>query len=223
MTTGIEANLEAIIAKAADMTPLRRRRAKETLRSVFRVDGFIVKEFDIPAKCRRYRRPWLTEARALKRMGDDYPGAALGVAERIDGDVRRVFFVKRFMDGVPLESVSMTDVPAIARLLAGVHANGVITDDAHADNFLRTPSGELAFIDFGRAMVFGVRPAPAFAVGKELAKLYREGFGYDKEVFAAFLREYYGETHASRLRRMAIALGMRTTIFLRTLRKGKGK
>ena len=78
-------------------------------------------------------------------------------------------------------------------------------------------------MDFGRAMVFWFRPAPAFAVGKELAKLYREGFGYNQVLFRDFLREYYGKTHSSFFRRFAIAFGVRTTIFFRNLRKGKGK
>jgi hypothetical protein len=137
--------------------------------------------------------------------------------------MRKVFFVKRFLDGEPLESIGNEDLPAVARLLAEVHAKGIVTDDAHADNFLKTPSGQFAFIDYGRAMVFGVRPAPAFAVGKELAKLYREGFGYKKDLFHAFLREYYGETHASFPRRLGIAFGVRTAIFFRNLRKGRGR
>ena len=219
----MEATLEAIIGKTAGTTPLRRRRAKETLRSVFRVDGFIVKEFDIPAKCRHYRRPWRTEAAALGRMGADYPGAALGVVERVEDGVRKVFFVKRFIKGEPLEYIAMADVGGVARLLAEIHARGVVTDDAHADNFLRRPSGEFAFIDLGRAMVFRARPAPAFAVGKEFAKLYREGFGYDRGLFDAFLGEYRSVTHASSFRRFLIAVGMRTTIFFRNLHKGRGK
>lgn len=220
----MSANLEAIVAKTAGAAPLRRRRARETVRSVYRVDDFIVKEFDIPAGCRRYRRPWRVEAAALGRMGEGYPGAALGTFERVEDGVRKVFFVKRFMEGVPLENVlGASDIQGIARLLAEIHAKGVVTDDAHADNFLRTPSGTFAFIDFGRAMVFRVRPAPAFAVGKELAKLYREGFGYDKALFSAFLREYGAEARVSRLRRFAIVLGVRTAVFFRTLRKGRGR
>lgn len=216
-------DLMAIISRTIGATPLRRRRAKETLRSVYRVGGFIVKEFDIPAECRHYRRPWRIEAATLGRMGDDYPGAAIGTVERVEDGVRKVFFVKRFMEGTPLESICEQDIPGIARLLAKVHARGVVTDDAHADNFLRTPSGDFAFIDFGRAMVFRNRPAPAFAIGKELAKLYREGFEYKQDLFHDFLREYYGRTHASFFRRLAITLGMRTTIFFRNLRKGRGK
>lgn len=216
-------NIEAIIGQVAEVPPLRRRRAKETLRSVFRVDRFIVKEFDVPGTCRHYRRPWLTEAEALKRMGEDYPGAALGIVERVEDGLRKVFMVKRFIEGEPLEAIGEQDLPGIASLLADIHGKGIVTDDAHADNFLRMPSGALAFIDFGRAIAFHVRPAPAFAVGKELAKLYREGFGYNRNMFAVFLREYYGETHASRIRRFAIGLGVRMAVFFRTLRKGRGK
>ena len=216
-------DLIAIISRTIGATPLRRRRAKETLRSVYRVDGFIVKEFDIPAKCRHYRRPWRIEAAALGRMGDDYPGAALGTVERVEDGVRKVFFVKRFMEGTPLESIDEHDIPGIARLLAEIHARGVVTDDAHTDNFLRTQSGDFAFIDFGRAMVLRCRPAPALAIGKELAKLYREGFEYDRKLFRAFMCEYCSQAHASDFRRFAISLGVRTAVFFRNLRKGRGK
>ena len=217
------ADLMAIISRTIGATPLRRRRAKETLRSVYRVDGFIVKEFDIPAKCRRYRKPWLREVVGLKRMGDDYPGAALGVVERVEEGTRKVFFVKRFIDGEELKSLGAGDIHGVAHLLAEIHAQGIITDDANVGNFLRTSSGKFHFIDFGRAMVFPFRPSPAWAVGRELAKLYREGFEYDREGFRAFLGEYYSESQASRLRRSAIGICMRVAVFLRTLRKGRGK
>lgn len=217
-------NLIAIISRLDEAALLRRRRARKTLRSVYRVDDYIVKEFDIPAKCRRYRKPWQKEVASLKRMGDDYPGAALGVVECVEEGTRKVFFVKRFIAGEELKSLCRDDIRGVARLLAEIHAKGVITDDANVGNFLRTSSGEYLFVDFGRAMVFPFRPAPAWAVGRELAKLYREGFGDDREVaFHTFLREYYEESHASGLRRLAINVCERAAIFLRTLRKGRGK
>ena len=61
-------------------------------------------------------------------------------------EVLTFFFVKRFMDGTPLDSITKSDTRGIARLLAGIHAKGVVTDDAHADNFLRRPSGHGAYV-----------------------------------------------------------------------------
>lgn len=217
------ADLNAIISRTAGTTPLRRRQARETLRSVYRVDGFIVKEFDIPAGCRRYRRPWLVEDAAIRRLGPGYAGASLGVVEQVEGGLRKVFLVKRFVEGVPLAAITAADIPDVARLLSAIHAAGVITDDAHPDNFLRTPSGGLEFMDFGRAKVFPFCPAPAFAVGREFEKLLREGFGRDEALFGAFFRAYCAETRASAPRRVLIVLSARISIMLRAMRKGKGR
>jgi tRNA A-37 threonylcarbamoyl transferase component Bud32 len=222
----------AIISRLDEAVLLRRRRARETLRSVYRVygcivkslDDYIVKEFDIPAECRRYRKPWQKEVAGLKRMGEGYAGAALGVVERVEEGTRKVFLVRRFIGGEELKSLGVGDIRGVARLLAEIHAKGIITDDANVGNFLRTSSGEFYFTDFGRSMVFPFRPAPAWAVGRELAKLYREGFGADREeIFDAFLCEYYAESHASGLRRFAINVCERTAILLRRLRKGREK
>lgn len=224
MATSMEAKLDDIIAKAAGMTPLRRRRARETLRLVYPpVDGFIVKEFDIPAECRRYRKPWLKEIAGLKRLGDDYDGAAAGVVERTEGGVRKVFLVRRFIDGAGIDAFSVADMPAMAALLADIHARGVVTDDANIGNFIRTPSGGFAFIDFGRAIVFRRGHASFIAVGRELAKLYREGFNFDKDLMEAFLADYFAAAKASRARRALIIAVCRATLALRALRKGKGR
>ncbi|MBQ6925442.1 MAG: hypothetical protein IJQ73_12450 [Kiritimatiellae bacterium] len=216
-------SLESIIAQAVQTPPLRRRRAHGTLRSVYHVDAFVVKEFDIPVGEHFYRRPWGTEAAALRRMGDDYPGAVLGVVESFAKDAHKVFLVKRFIEGEPLRMIDEAGAPDVARTLLDIHARGIIMDDAHADNFLRAPSGRVYCIDFGRAMVFGVSPAPAIAVGRELAKLYREGFACDRNAIQPFLDSYFEGAQASWARRVAIAFGGRTTLFLRRLRKGRVK
>lgn len=216
-------DLNGIIAAAMATSPVRRRQARETLRSVFLVDGLVVKEFDIPASSRRYRRPWRTEMTALSRFGTDYCGAALGVVERVEGKTRKCFLVKRFIEGTPLETIANADLPDLARLMARIHMRGVITDDAHPDNLLRQPAGGLEFIDFGRAKTFPFRPAPAFAVGREFEKLYREGFGRDEAMFKDFLRAYWTASRTSRPRRLAIIVATRVAVILRALRKGRGR
>lgn len=219
----MEADLDAIISAVVATPPLRRRQARETLRSVYRFGGFVVKEFAMPARCRRHRRPWRTEMAALSRFGAGYCGAALGTAERVEGETRKRFLVKCYIEGTPLEHLADGDMADVARLLARIHSCGVITDDAHPDNFLRTPSGGLEFMDFGRAKVFPFRPAPAFAVGREFEKLLREGFGRDEALFGAFFRAYCAEARASAPRRIAIAAATRIAVMLRALRKGRGR
>ena len=217
------ADLNAIISRTAGTTPLRRRQARETLRSVYRVDGFIVKEFDIPAGCRRYRRPWLVEDAAIRRLGPGYAGASLGVVEQVEGGLRKVFLVKRFVEGVPLATITAADIPDVARLLSAIHAAGVVMNDAHADNFLRTPDGGLVCLDFGRSSVFRHGPAPVFAIGRELEHLRREGLECDDGLFDAFMCAYFEEARPARMRRVSIVLSARIAIMLRAMRKGKGR
>ena len=49
--------------------------------------------------------------------------------------------------------MSDEDVKSIAALIATFHLHGVVTDDAALQNFVKNDSGELHFIDFGRAIV----------------------------------------------------------------------
>ena len=162
-----------ILAAAQRWELLRKRRAKETLRSVFRVDGrYVAKKFEIPLDVRRYRRPWLAEDACLRRLDGRGAPRTCGWFEETEADQRVVWLVKEFVAGAPVETFAAADLPAAARLLAGVHAQAVVTDDASAGNFLRAPDGRMAFLDFGRARLY---PRAGLhldaAIGWELAKL----------------------------------------------------
>jgi hypothetical protein len=210
-----------ILAGAQRWELLRKRRAKETLRSVFRVDErYVAKKFEIPLAARRYRRPWLAEDACLRRLDGRGAPRSFGWCEETAGDQRVVWLVKEFVAGEPVETFAATDLPAAARLMAGVHAQAIITDDASAGNFLRTLGGEMQFLDFGRAKLFR-RPGLGFDlhVGWELAKLRREGFRRDISLWNVFVPLYFAALGGSRLRRAFILAACSVSGALRMARK----
>lgn len=212
---------QEIVAHAQRWELLRKRRAKETLRSVYRVDDrYVAKKFEIPLDVRRYRRPWLAEDACLRRLDGRGAPRSLGWFEETAGDRRVVWLVKEFVAGDPVETFAATDLPAVARLLAGVHAQAVITDDASAGNFLRTLDGDLQFLDFGRAKRFR-RAGLGFDLhaGWELAKLRREGFRRNAPLWNAFVPLYFAALGGSRLRRARILAACSVSGAIRMVRK----
>lgn len=215
------ATAQEIVAHAQRWELLRQRRAKETLRSVYRVDDrYVAKKFEIPLAARRYRRPWLAEDACLRRLDGRGAPRSLGWFEETKADQRVVWLVKDYVAGAPVETFAAADLPAAARLLAGVHAQAVVTDDASAGNFLRAPDGRMAFLDFGRARLY---PRAGLhldaAIGWELAKLRREGFRWDADLWHAFLPLYFVALGASLPRQIRIRLACTASVALRRIRK----
>lgn len=212
---------EDVLRESRHWELLRKRRAKETLRSVFRVDGrYVAKKFEIPLGTRRYRRPWLAEDACLRRLaGADAP-RSFGWFEEIEDGQRVVWLVKEYVAGEPVSAFATGDLPAVARLLARVHGCGIVTDDANAGNFLRTLDGQMEFLDFGRARPYR-RAGWRFdaAIGCELAKLRREGFRWDAALWRAFRPLYFAALGASRGRQIRIRLACAAAAALRRTRK----
>ena len=212
---------ERILKESRHWELLRKRRAKETQRSVFRVDGhYVAKKFEIPLDVRSYRRPWLAEDACLRRLDGDGAPRSYGCFEETEADQRVVWLVKEFVAGEPVGTFAATDLPAAARLMARIHNRLIITDDASAGNFLRTLDGEMQFLDFGRARRFR-RPGLGFDlhVGWELAKLRREGFRRDISLWNAFVPLYFAALGGSRLRRARILAACSVSGALRMARK----
>lgn len=215
------AELAALLRDSPHWELLRQRQANETRRSVYRVkEHYLVKTFEIPHAIRRYRRPWLTEDACLRRLNGKGAPRSFGWREILEGDYRVVWLVKEFIEGEPVATFTPADLPAVARLLAHLHACGIITDDASAGNFLRTADQRLLFLDFGRARLrLKKRRCSAAAIGWELAKLRREGFGWDQSLWDAFLPLYFTHLGASVLHRTRIRVACAASILLRMTRK----
>lgn len=212
---------EDVLRESRHWELLRKRRAKETLRSVFRVDGrYVAKKFEIPLETRRYRRPWLAEDACLRRLAGDGAPRSLGWFEEIEGDQRVVWLVKEYVAGEPVSAFAPADLPAVAQLLARVHGRGIVTDDANVGNFLRTLDGQMAFLDFGRARLLrGAGLWLDLHVGRELAKLRREGFRWNDDLWRAFLPLYFAALDASPRRRARLRFACAVAAALRRARK----
>ena len=215
------AELATLLRDSRHWELLRERQAKETRRLVYRVnEQFLVKKFEISHAIQRYRRPWLIEDACLRRLNGDGAPRSFGWYEVIEGDNRVVWLVKDFIDGEPVVAFTLDDLPAVAHLLASIHARGVITDDASAGNFLRVPDGRLVFLDFGRARLRSKnRRCSAETIGWALAKLRREGFNWKKSLWEAFLPLYFSCLGASTWQRTRIRAACAAATRLRQIRK----
>ena len=212
---------QSILAGARKFELLRERRAGATLRSVLRIDGrFVAKKFSVPAHARRFPRPWIAEDACLRVLDGNGAPRSLGWFEETTTSGLVAWLVKEYVEGTTVERFVPDDIPALALLMARIHAAKVATDDANASNFLRLPGGAFVFLDFGRARLHS-RRGWRFdaAVGRELAKLRREGFFWDDALWSSFLPAYFDAARASAFRRFRILFACAAETALRIARK----
>lgn len=181
-----------ILNSTGSWEKLSERQARETRRTVYLVDGrYILKKFEVPLNVSSYRRPWVIEDRALRRLSGFCAPRTLGFVEREDAGQRVFWLAKEHLDGTVVKTLSIDDMKSAAAVLAGIHSRLIITDDANAQNFIRRPDGSFCFLDFGRARNFILRSPWFFlSVGWELAKFYREGIQRDRAKWRSFLSAY---------------------------------
>ena len=212
---------ENILRSSRHWELLQKRMVKNMQRSVFRVDGcYVVKKYELPLVGRLHRRPWTIEDACLRRLdGDDAP-RSFGWLEQIEADRRVVWLLKEYIAGYPVSGFVLSDVPDIARLLARIHSQRIITDDAHPQNFIRSLDGRLMFTDFGRARLHACHgPCLFVRIGWELAKLRRQGFLWDPGLWEAFHPIYFRELGCSALSRALIWVSCEIAIGMRMARK----
>jgi hypothetical protein len=185
--------IEEILASAKDWKLLNERQARETFRSVFLVDNqFVIKRFEIPLAAKKYRRPWIIEDKALRRLNGDNAPRTCGFTEKIVGDKRVAWLGKEFVSGTTTDRFNDSDIPLVATLMAGLHNHMIITDDANVHNFLKIDEHRMFFIDLGRGRIFIFRSPWFFInVGWELAKLRREGFHWNRNHWNLFKKLYF--------------------------------
>jgi len=210
-----------ILAAARERRLLRERQARETHRAVYLLDDtYVVKQFTLPAAARNPRTPWRTEDAALQRAAPAFAPRSFGVVEHIEGDRRVACLVKAYVPGRVLDRLGVAEAPDAAALMAGLHRLGVVTDDANATNLLRAEDGRLLFLDLGRARLHD-RAGWALRrdIGRELAKLRREGFAWDRAAWRTFLPAYFSHLACSHPVRILLMFLCATTTFARMLRK----
>lgn len=210
-----------IVATQESWTLLSQRQARETLRTVYRVNSlYTVKKFELPSRVKRYRRPWIIEDRALRRLDGTGAPRSLGFFESIDSGTRTVWLVREYLEGEVRDSLPDGDVPATARLLAGLHRQFIITDDTNIHNFLKKPDGTMAFIDLGRARLFPHAGLLLYLnIGWELAKLRRECLHWNAKQWITFREHYFRATPCAWPTRVLIMVSLQVSIRMRMIRK----
>ena len=212
---------QSILAGARNLELLRERRAGATHRSILRIDRrFVAKKFSIPAHVRHFPRPWIAEDSCLRVLDGNGAPRSLGWFEDSTPSGLVAWLLKEYVEGSPIERFAPDDVPALALLMARIHDAKIVTDDANASNFLRVPGGAIVFLDFGKARLHS-RRGWRFdaAVGRELAKLRREGFSWNVALWSTFLPAYFDAVRASPFRRFRILFACAAATALRMIRK----
>ncbi len=215
------ATVEGILRESRHWELLRKRWSKSIHRSVFRVDGcYVVKKYEMPLSTRFYRRPWLVEDACLRRLDGDGAPRSFGWLKQIEADQRVVWLVKEYIAGEPLCSFAEADMPAVARLMARIHNQRIITDRLKPQNFVTSLDGRMLFPDFGRARLhFYHSPWLFLHIGGELAKLRREEFQWDSALWDAFRPLYFKALHFSILSRALIWASCEIAVGTRKARK----
>ena len=219
--TSLSASAEVILRESRHWELLRKRWAKWTHHSVFRVDGcYEVKKYEMPLDTRIYRRPWLVEDACLRRLDGNGAPRSFGWLKQIEEDQRVVWLVKEYIAGESLCSFKEAAIPAVACLMARIHSQRIITGDAKPQNFIRSLDGRMLFPSFGRAKIYRRHnPALFLCIGGELAKLRREGFQWDPALWREFRPLYFKALQFSALSRALIWVSCEIAIGMRMARK----
>jgi hypothetical protein len=200
---------------------IRQRWRKSTLREVYlNDDGTVTKRYWVRPGARRYPKPWSREHAALARLaGKGFPQSH-GLTERPYEGGREFVFVRDFVAGCAMEYPTADEAAEIGRVLAVVHTEGVVIDDAAIDNFVKDSAGHVHCIDFGCARIFhkaGIRLS--YAAGEELSKLRRKTFFEDRIGWEAFKHRYFADRPMKRACRWALWAGYGVSRLTRFVRK----
>ena len=213
--------IQHLLATRSSWQILHHRQAKETRRTVFVAqDRYIIKQFEIPERCRHYRRPWLIEHRALQRLNGRHAPRSHGYLEAQADGIKSFWRINDVIPGRIVEAFPPQEFPVVARLMAQLHHHGVAPNDANIANFVRTPAGEILYLDFGRAILWRRAPLRSILyIGHDLAKFRREIFRENLRQYQEFLHHHLAALATPPVRRRAIRLAARYHYFHRSIRK----
>ena len=110
---------------------------------------YVLKKFS-PNKV--HKNEWVIEYDVIAHLKNNNVLAPSCYGYRIDNSGAYLF--KEYVPGQPLENYTKETALQLALMFSKFHATGVVTCDAHNDNVIQTLSGELLFIDFGKAIIF---------------------------------------------------------------------
>ncbi len=213
------------ILASGHRTLIHRREVRGVLREVFLTDdGHVLKRYSHNGPPPRFRQPWIMEYRALHRLAGRGAPRVIGyVTETTDRGVRAIL-ARRFLPGDAIGAVDPALATAIAALLATFHCDGVTTDDAHLQNFIRLPEGGLAFLDFGRARTFFPwSPLLLAGIAVDLHRFLRASVKSDSQIRRRFLDEYFRQCPFGPIRRSLIRRLVAFDMWRYRLVKGTGR
>ncbi|MDO9264905.1 MAG: hypothetical protein Q7U02_13135 [Desulfosalsimonadaceae bacterium] len=175
-----------------DITLVRRRTKKNIIAEVYRYDGTLVKRFIKTAPRPDTREVWRIEDTALRRLTGLNAPKTFGFVEKQLNGALEIIYDREFMDGNPIGQFEIKDMEPLARMMAQIHGRGVVTRDPSLENFIRTPDGEIVFIDFGRSAIFNPKnPLLIDYQAKELARVRCHAFQGDNTLYRPFHEMYF--------------------------------
>jgi len=166
-----------------------------------------VKRFIKTAPWPDTREVWRIEDTALRRLTGLTVPKTFGFSEKRINGALEIIYAREFIDGAAIEQFEMIDMEPLARMLARIHRRGVVTRDPSLENFIRTPDGEIVFIDFGRSAVFNPKnPVLMDYQAKELARVRCHAFAGDDSLYAPFHDLYFSFFSCGKVRRRLMEL-----------------
>lgn len=193
---------------------------KDTLREVYLDNNIILKHYVVKPGTRRFPKPWLREDKALKAMeGRGFPKSYGYDLQHKNGGLD-VVFRRGYLEGNPITRPTPEDVTEMAETLALIHRQGVITDDAKIENFIKDHQDKIKFFDFGAAFVFR-RKTPLYYtfIGREMVKFLRLTLSWDMSLWKLFRQQYQAAHSMPLIGRFFVKTGFFLTLNLRRMRK----
>lgn len=178
--------------KATEIVLIKRKKKKNIINEIYLYGRTLVKRFVKIAPLPDTRRIWEMEDTALRRLeGLPVPRTYGYTVNQLNG-AKEIIYAREYLEGTPVKSFSDADMEPLARLVAKVHQRGVITRDPSLENFIKTPGGNILFIDFGRSIIFNPKnPVILDYMGKELARLWCHAFAGNEKLYSRFQDKYF--------------------------------
>jgi tRNA A-37 threonylcarbamoyl transferase component Bud32 len=178
--------------KPQDIVLIRKKKKKNIISEIYRYNNTLVKRFIKTALFPDTRAVWRIEDTALRRLSGLNVPKTYGFSQKKVNGALEIMYVREFIDGAAIDKFEISDMAPLARMIAQIHARGVVTRDPSLENFIRTPDGKIVFIDFGRSAIFNPKnPVLIDYQAKELARVRCHAFVGDDVLYDLFHDLYF--------------------------------
>lgn len=186
-----------------DIHLIRRKKKKNIIHEIYRYDHTLIKRFIKIAPFPDIREVWKSEDTALRRLSGLAMPKTFGFSvNRLNNGATEIIFVREFIDGKSVTAFAPEDMEPLAKMMAKIHGRGVITRDPSLENFIRTPEGDVLFIDFGRSILLNPKnPVMIDYLGKELARLHCHALSGNNTLYERFCNFYFDALPGGSVRR----------------------